>query len=108
MKCEVCQKDTDGRSTCSNACRTKLSRMKKKGTTPAIESVVVEKKGLTDVDALFEFARPGYYKYDNDTYARYCLQCKKDFSTRTRYRRVCSPTCESKLLTRLTGMDKDA
>lgn len=101
MKCAVCQKETENK-TCSNACRVKLSRMNKKGYVTA--DTPEEVKGVTKTDAMFEFVRPNYYVYEEETYARYCLQCKKDFTTQARFRKTCSPDCESTLLTRLTGM----
>lgn len=100
MKCLICDNEVEGRGkTCSAACRVKLSRLSKKGDTPEIETPVVEHKD-TPTDLLFEESHPGYYKFDNEVYARDCFSCGEAFTTRLELTKFCSPDCKNLLLSK--------
>lgn len=103
---------------CSGACKLKANRMvvnggilvtPKPNQTPGevaadiLNSPTGEDIEYTPTDLLFEEYRPGYYKFGDEVYARSCLSCDKDFTTRLELTKFCSPDCKKLLLSRFSG-----
>lgn len=57
---------------------------------------------LTRTDRLFEDSKPNYYNFSDSIKNEKCLQCGKEFKTRLKMLRQCTPKCMRDLLNSLT------
>lgn len=59
----------------------------------------------TPTDRLFEEKKDNYFIYEDKSFDRKCAICKKDFQTRAKFRKFCSPNCEDQIWTLIAGIE---
>lgn len=113
--CQQCSKEftpgTKRAKFCSDACKLKNNRIKKRGgiVSSTSESDTINtgkhfdddtiKPTTTDQSFIDNAATKGFidwYHFDKEIHDRQCTQCNKIFHTRLKLNRYCSPKCRDK------------